>query len=478
MLQGFSASAQKTVPYSSTIGDQSRQAISKEWTVINANDDGKKWAYSEYDRILPKTGYACGAIYERSLESPKDADDWVVSPAITLEAGKKYKLAWWTFTHGFKEAYQVVLSNGSDLNSLTGSNAQTLFSISDYMNYEGADHNIIVFTPETAGDYNIGFHCVSLAAGYRLYLTGFEITDFVLVPAAVTDLTAVNEGEEMSVALSWTLPTLDDTGAALQNGDITAIKVYRNDELIATLAGDATNYIDNSMTESGFYTYTVTAVAEGESVPATVQTNYVGPLAPIRVPYTADFSTADIVNTYWTFVDANNDGTTWKYYNANGTIYIVYGNMSISTVEDDWAITPGLYFPYAGEYKVVWNGYAYKGNMEFWLGGANTVDQMIIKFGELDEDDLASFSRGDKNLTVNIPDAGVYYIGIHNNQSPSKGIDYYMYGFRVEYGSGVQTITGDEQANDGVMYDLLGRRIVNPEKGTIYIMNGKKYIQK
>lgn len=477
-VAGLSASAQKTVPYSSTIGDQSRQSVSKEWTVINANEDGKKWAYSEYEYIEKWTGNPCGVIYERSLESPKDADDWVVSPSITIEKDKKYKLSWWTFTHGFKESYEVVLAKSAELEDLTGANAVTLKAVKGYMNYTSADHNIMVFTPTESGDFNIGFHVSSTKDAYRLYLTGFSIEDFVLVPAAVTELTAENEGTEMSVKLNWVLPTLDDTGADLQNGDIKAVKVYRNGELIATLAGDATSYTDTSMPESGFYTYSVTAVAEGESVATSVQTKYVGPMAPLPVPYEADLSSADIVNTYWTFVDANNDGITWYYYNSHSTIYIVYGNNRTDTVEDDWAITPALYFPEAGEYNVVWNGYAYKGNMEFWLGGSNSVDQMIMKFGELDADDLASFSRGDKIIPVNIPDPGVYYIGVHNNQSPSKGIDYYMYGFKVTYGTGVQGVVNDEQEQDNTMYDLFGRRIVNPEKGTIYIMNGKKYIQK
>jgi hypothetical protein len=82
--------AQKAVPYASSIGDYSRGTISTDWTVINANKDSKKWAYSEYEYILKWTGNEAGALYERSLESPKDADDWIVSPSIAIEEGKKY----------------------------------------------------------------------------------------------------------------------------------------------------------------------------------------------------------------------------------------------------------------------------------------------------------------------------------------------------------------------------------------------------
>lgn len=53
------------------------------WTIIDANADGKTWmgVYS----VNPKTARCAYNI-------SKDADDWLISPAIALEAGKKYRL--------------------------------------------------------------------------------------------------------------------------------------------------------------------------------------------------------------------------------------------------------------------------------------------------------------------------------------------------------------------------------------------------
>jgi hypothetical protein len=470
--------AQKTVPYASSIGDADRSRISTDWTVINANDDAKKWAYSEYEGLLKLTGNVAGALYERSLETPKDADDWIVSPAITIEQGKKYKISWWSLTHGFNENYELVMGTAATKAALTASDATTLFAIQDYQNFMTGDHNIMVMTAEQSGDFYFGFHCSSLSTGYRLYLTGFEIADFVLTPAAVTNLTATNEGEEMNVTLNWTLPTKDDTGAALAAGDITAINIYRDDALIATIDGSATTYTD-TLTDSGFYTYSVTAVAEGESVATSVLTNHVGPLESQTLPYTADFSDADIVSTYWTIIDANGDGITWKYYSSYGTQYIGYANQNLETIEDDWLITPPIYFPQAGEYKMTWNGYAYHGRIEFWLGGAAAVDQMILNFDTLTEDDLSSFSRGDHKLVARVPDAGVYYIGIHNNLYPTKGIEYYTYGFSIDAPeSGIEAIAADNTTTNGAIYDIYGRRVQHTVPGNIYICNGKKFIGK
>jgi hypothetical protein len=41
---------------------------------------------------------------------------------------------------------------------------------------------------------------------------------------------------------------------------------------------------------------------------------------------------------------------------------------------------------------------------------------------------------------------------------------------------GIQPTKLQPVANEGVIYDLSGRRIAKPTKG-IYIMNGKKYIK-
>ena len=473
--------AQKTVPYFSVMADENTRRVDSEWTVINANEDGKRWSYSAYDFFLRDTGYPCGVIYERSFESPKDADDWVVSPAITLEGGKKYKVSWYSLTHGFKEQYELVMAQGNSLAAMTGGDATTVVQITDYMQFHAMDHNFYVVIPETDGDYNFGFHVFSPADAYRLYLNCFTIEDFVLTPAAVTNLKATNEGEELKVNLSWKLPTLDDTNAELAAEDITAVKVYRDEELIATLPGDATTYTDESITVSGFYTYSVAAVAEGEGAAESIKTSYVGPMAAVELPFASDFSDSETVNTYWTFIDGNGDGLTWKYYNEWGTMYLVYANSSTSTVEDDWVISPLMHFPGAGEYKVIWNGYAYNGNMDFWIGTGKTLDQMTMRFGTIDPSQLKSFSRSDKELTLNVPVGGDYTIAIHNNHNPSAGMEYYMYGLKVEIVSitedpdptGISEVRGNV-ANDEY-FDLTGRRVVAP-RGGIFVHNGKKIV--
>jgi hypothetical protein len=104
---------------------------------------------------------------------------------------------------------------------------------------------------------------------------------------------------------------------------------------------------------------------------------------------------------------------------------------------------------------------------------------MILNFATLTSDDLKTFSRGDHQIVARIPDEGVYYVGIHNNLNPSKGIEYYTYGFSIDAPeTGIETVSADNAAGDGKIYDLYGRCVKNTIPGAIYICNGKKFIGK
>lgn len=62
----------------------------------------------------------------------------------------------------------------------------------------------------------------------------------------------------LAATLSWELPTTRENGESLSSSQISAVKIYRNGGIIATLPGSATTYEVSSCT-GGSYTATVTA---------------------------------------------------------------------------------------------------------------------------------------------------------------------------------------------------------------------------
>lgn len=112
-------------------------------------------------------------------------------------------------------------------------------------------------------------------------------------PAAVTGLSAVTgETAPNQVTLSWTLPTADCAGQPIA---LSSVVVYRlgNATPLATLAADATTYVDEAA-PNGDIAYYVTTVANGlTGVPATatVKTGNDVVNAPTNITVTMDATT-------------------------------------------------------------------------------------------------------------------------------------------------------------------------------------------
>lgn len=97
-LLGFAQA--KSVPYFSQIGGTSK--LDADWTVYNVNGDEKTWIndatvinYSSISAVK----VTAGAKYVFNTKA--DANDWLVSPAIHLEADKEYKVSFYVKTSGF-----------------------------------------------------------------------------------------------------------------------------------------------------------------------------------------------------------------------------------------------------------------------------------------------------------------------------------------------------------------------------------------
>lgn len=98
--------------------------------------------------------------------------------------------------------------------------------------------------------------------------------------------------------------------------------------------------------------------------------------AGAQVVYQTDFSTKDEFNK-WTVIDANSDGTTWKF-DADGSNSKVYYPYSSVNAADDWLISPELTAAKTGKVMINYTVYgtSYGEKMEVYTGATTTTSDM------------------------------------------------------------------------------------------------------
>ncbi len=415
------------VPYSSELHDDAS------WTTINVEPNSKTWVSETSSTTYKAADGAAGGVkytYDRAYA----ADDWYVSPAVHLVAGKEYKLKLWSKTNSSKENYAVVLAPGNTTAVLSG--GKRLLDKNNYSNSTWVK-DAVTFTVDSTGDYNFALYCYSVADRYNVYCTKFWVGENILTPGAVTGLTATEgENNALTVALKWTLPTTDDDGAALPEGKaVTGVKVYRDGKLAATLDGAATAFTDdaaNGLT-AGFHTYAVEAlIGDAVSAQATVRTKYVGPVEAQAIPWSSDFSTQDAFDALWTVVKGEKSGASasWSLYtntNSGNAAKLYVGS---GKTEDDWLITPPLKFDKAGAYKVTINARygSSKTNFQVCLGKGKTAADFTTV---IDSITSMPYTATDYPMLFEVPEAGTYYIGLHAATARSSYSTYYVSSVKV-----------------------------------------------
>lgn len=488
------AFAAEPTPYYSDMGLKSVGNIDPAWKVINMQEGSNTWAYDNTDNNQTAlTGATGGVMYK--YDSKNDAADWLISPSVTLKAGVEYKVSYWFKTSNDTEDMDVYLATSDAPAELE--KGTKLFSFSAYKNSTW-HKELKTFTVTADGNYNVGFYIHSPKNHYNVYLRGFTLSENVAVPSAPSAFTATAAPEqELKATLSWTLPTTDTDGNALENA-IDGVVVSRNGKQIATLAGTATTFVDDETygLESGFQTYEIyVTYGTQRSRGVSAKTGYVGPVKPMPLPFSCDFEDADMWNL-WKVIDVNEDGETtgnppgkkWhRWANTSLTGYIVsFKNPDTSTVENDWLITPALNFYGVGKYYVTFKACMYSsyGNtcqLDFYLGENADPASMTTKLAE-----YTTFPSGTypKNIAdpvkfeIEIEKPGAYYIGMHEHAAPARR-EVRLDNFAVEADPSVVPVGIESTVADNA-YSIFGNRIAFAQAGAIqvYTAAGVKVIDK
>ena len=406
----------KDTPYASTFdpGDG--------WATYNLNGDDVEWTKVADAYFYTGSGFESGV--RLGFSYTQAGNDWIVSPAIRLEAGKEYKLKFWHSAGSNNEKLTVYMGASGAPSDLILSTQLFDLDTSNTKQYYTK-----ILTVEATGEYYFGFWGHSDANKFNQYLTGFQIRENVFMPGAPTSL-AVTPGADraLTATLSWALPTVDADGAALPDGaTYDAVKIYRDGEPVDTpsLAGDATSWTDDATTglTPGKHTYGVAVTVNGAtSAIATVQSAHIGPVAPQVLPYDADIPhmTQDDFQTFWTVAKGPESQTANKWYLYESSYYgnsiSVDGNWSDK--RDEWLISPELDFSAPGVYRLTMKASfsAYDFTLSALLGSGSTVDgytELLGSWKSLSDDDLVVYIRIAepcvKSVALHLEAAASYY---------------------------------------------------------------------
>lgn len=254
-------------------------------TVIDANNDGYKWSFSEWS--FPGN-YSNAA--RLSPNSANGADDWMITPALELKAGYNYRFSFKAAgANNSENNIDVMIGSAATAEALTTSVMDKVVLTAKVSNTYTAD-----ITVANDGVYYIGFHITAEAAQGYVYIDDIKIEAGLMgaAPAAVSAFTATPAVEEAKAVMKLTFTAPDKTNSGAELTEITNIMVYRGTEKIADL-GAATPGAEVTYTDItpvvGNNTYKVICVnTAGEGSEATVSKyiSFTTPSAPTNVVLT------------------------------------------------------------------------------------------------------------------------------------------------------------------------------------------------
>jgi hypothetical protein len=286
----YSAKLVKFVPneYTAPFVDSLNSAISLlSYTTIDANGDGKTWAFDTLPYITYNTKLA--------------ADDWFITPAIQFEADKLYafQIEARALSTSYPEKFEVKLGNAPTVEALTTTLLDTVtVSSKAFEAYYSED-----FTVAEAGKYYIGIHGVSDPDQYKLVIRNLSVQYGIegVRPDSVTKASFVADAQGgLNAVLSFTAPALDSKKNALE-GDVSVILALNDKAIdtIATTAGAEVVY-PISVEEDGAYSVTLTPyVIETKLGAKTTVSTWIGLDAPAPVDTLIIANTGETLELTW-----------------------------------------------------------------------------------------------------------------------------------------------------------------------------------
>lgn len=242
-----------------TLDIASQEAFDTQWKAVDANKDGGD------NQFIYGGGFAW-----YTQNKSKAADDWIISPAVSLSAGKTYKIVAKVRNMSTisidKQDFSVMVGLEQSVEGMT----ETVFSFTGLTKSSSPVDKDGNFTPAVSGDFYLGLHLTSKSYQGDFGFYSFTVTEETTTPGAVGNvvITAAPLGE-LKANLSWTWPSVTDLGGSLES--VGGAYVYRGayksftmgeESRIATVTDNASPgaqgaFTDTSIPEAGKYYYKI-----------------------------------------------------------------------------------------------------------------------------------------------------------------------------------------------------------------------------
>lgn len=251
------------------------------------------------------------------------------------------------------------------------------------------------------------------------------------MPVAPTNVTAT-ASDDKNVSVSWSAPKTSVHEGAMSTLSYTVQRASDTDTVTVAKNLAETTFTDAiSSDRLQYYSYIITPVSQGiEGLKATSNKVLLGSI--VDPNWTCSFDTQDEFSKF-KVINSNKDSYTWRYNSAVG---FIYDDSNSKTGSDDWLITPPLRLEGNRIYRIAFRSSndvaSASKTLEVKMGTSATASGMTKTLIETFRP-ANNFAEYSCDVAVN--NAGIYYIGIHDNTAQAGQFRVWVDSVVVERGS-------------------------------------------
>ncbi|MGL4292110.1 MAG: choice-of-anchor J domain-containing protein, partial [Bacteroidales bacterium] len=403
------------IPYSSGFEDTDDVAF---WRIFDVNNDSKGW------EITSGYGAFSGKFAQASVNSSNSGNDWIVSPAIALEANTPYYLTFVVNGGYYPNNFKLALGEGFNPDQMT-------ILANEYTNYESSVWETLKVRVEVpkSGNYYFGWHFYSPKGYAKLKLDNVAIEKVPQFDAQVNSIyiapPSCSLGEMSPVSIEIVNNGVQDL-VSLPVSLQTGVESYTEQVDVPIKSGEKVLYSFKkgaNLSEYGLHALRAFASLANDAdrtndSTAVVFTYHAKPVLP---PFSIGFEAEETESMLsWKVSDNTTASQGWIFPVTNKAFKgkQAAGYKASSSVKaDHWLYSTCLELQggktYKLSYQLLNNSYSEKTNiLKAYLGTDPQSEEMSLLVGDVR---LTGLNTAWQNVIQYFTpqDDGVYYLGWH-----------------------------------------------------------------